>query len=102
MSGGRFEGQWLSEYLEDYHKINRKSGESDWDLRKRAFVEVYPQDPVAAIEFLYGCHKDELSQLEEVMVGVLMITPPTPESLQRFADKFNGDPMLSRIKKAHR
>ena len=99
MSESRFEGQWLSEYLEDYHQISRKPGENDWELRQRAFVEVYLQDPIAAIEFLYGCHKYELNDAEQTMVMVLAMSPPTPETLKRFADGLAEDPMFSRSKR---
>lgn len=98
MGESRFEGKFLTEYLEEYHRMSRKDGESDWELRKRAFVEVFPEDPVAAVEFLYGCHMDELNPAEKTLVMILEMSRQTPKALKKFADGFAGDPMLWKSK----
>lgn len=98
MDGSRFEGQWLSEYLEDYHGITRRAGESDWELRKRAYVEVFDQDPVAAVEFLFGCRYDDLSPRDLLLIGVAISYRGNKERCTSFVEQFGGDPMLSRNK----
>src|SRR3989338_6402872 len=95
-SGSRFEGKWLSEYLEDYHNIYRKEDEDDWTLRKRAFAEVFSNDPVAAVEFLYGRHHDELSPAEKMTIATLTVMQPSSESLKKFSDNYNVDPLITR------
>jgi hypothetical protein len=100
MDRSRFEGQWLTEYLLDYHGITRKNGEGDWNLRKRAFAEVFPSDQVAALEFLLGCRHDELKPSERKSIFLFMRSMKSPDSLVAFTRSFKQDQMLRRRSRA--
>lgn len=91
----RFKGEGLSENLQDYHGIIRREGEDDWTLRKRAFIEIYPNDPVAAAEVLFARHYDTFTPNQTLMFAYLSVRrTPTTERLLVFVEGFRSDPAL--------
>ena len=91
-----YKGESLTLRLKNYGH-SRREGESDWDLRKRVFPDLYQRDPERAMEFLMGGSIVEWDEMDKTLCRALIIEgKPSHEELVRFAEGFSSDPLEMR------
>lgn len=96
-------GDKLTE-LCSYLGCNRNNGESDWSLRKRAFLEVFGSNQTLAIQILFGTHThpENFTGADQMMFLCLRAKKDifdhsfTTEELQEYINGFNIDPFENR------
>jgi len=83
---------------------SRTNGESDWDLRKRVFVELFESNRRLAFQILFGTHTDpeNFTGADQMMFLCLFPTltshweKVSRKKLQKYVDGFNIDPFKKR------
>lgn len=74
----------------------RHDGESDWDYRKRIFVDHYDLAPDEALCFIMGGTLADFVEMEMMLVEINSLFFSSRSGRQRFADGFAGDPLEHR------
>ncbi len=82
------EGQFVSESLDLRLQgigYERRPGESDEQLRRRLFLDLFNEDAIMAGEFLYGRYEPEWHPLERLAYIALLSKEPEVDDLTEFA-----------------
>ncbi len=96
-----YEGEALDRRAPEYFyqaddAYKRKPGESDWDYRKRIFVDHYDLAPDEALCFIMGGTLADFVEMEMMLVEINSLFFSSRSGRQRFADGFAGDPLKHR------
>lgn len=91
-----FQGENLDLFLVEMG-MKRKTGESDWDFRKRIFPDMWAQDRDHAIMVLFGGFPlTDFNEGDHFLVLMLAGGPLSRTGLTDFAEGFAADPQLMR------
>ena len=74
----------------------RRDGETDWEYRKRIFVEFHDLAPDEALCFILGGTLADFDEMEMMLVLINAESFGSRAGRQRFADGFAGDPLEHR------
>jgi hypothetical protein len=96
-----YEGEALDRRATEYfYKANdeckRKPGESDWDYRKRIFVDHHDLAPEEALYFIMGGTLADFDEMEMMLVLINADSFGSRSGRKRFADSLAGDPLKHR------
>ena len=91
-----FEGDNLDRRLKERYGIERNSGETDWEFRKRVFLDFYDEDPDGALTFCLGGTIGDLDDLDGMLVVINAGTFGSRHGRQQFIDGFAADPLVMR------
>lgn len=96
-----YEGEALDRRASEYFyqaddAYKRKPGESDWDYRKRIFVDHHDLAPEEAMCFIMGGILADLDWMEMTLVEFNALWFSSRSGRQRFANGFAGDPLEHR------
>lgn len=91
-----YKDESLTIRLKEYG-FTRRSGENDWNFRKRVFPDMYQKDPGRAMEFLMGESAAEWDEMGNLLYLALVSKgKPSHDELIRFAKGFAADPLQMR------
>lgn len=92
----QYQGQALDNIVGQF-QITRQEGESDWQLRQRAFPPIYPREIIFAIRILMGINENEWDEADRAHLKIIKVNNVRSfEWLCEFADGFPRDPVLMR------
>lgn len=90
-----YKGENLTLRLKEYG-FTRQNGESDWELRKRVFPDLYEKNPITALEFLMGQSLAEWNEENKFICASLLVETshkPNRHQLKMFVRGFPSDPL---------
>lgn len=90
-----FEGENLDRRVKERYGIERKAGETDWEFRKRVFLDFYDEDQ-DALTFCLGGTIGDLDYMDSMLIIINAENFGTRPGRQCFVDGFAGDPMVMR------
>ncbi len=90
-----FEGENLDRRVLERYRTERQPGESDWEFRKRVFMDFYETDQ-DALTFCFGGTIGDLDDLDAMLIMINADTFGTRHGRQRFVDGFAADPLVMR------
>jgi hypothetical protein len=90
-----FEGENLDQRAKARYGIERNAGETDWEFRKRIFLDFFDQDQ-DALTFCLGGTIGDLDDMDGMLVVINADTFGTRHGRQRFVDGFAADPLVMR------